>query len=173
MLAAAFLAVEQAGDVHLEVCRQQALFGLRRSDELYVMPREHTTSWPEHSFESWLQPLAQRLQSRGRNHVSEIVWNWMERDYTSPWTEVGNFVYAGLATRGLLETQRKTGIKGFLLGESYVLPAKTAAMATQQSLEPVRKLLATCRRTRPEVWDLLIKGIHKGIGKCEEPPDWD
>jgi hypothetical protein len=34
-------------------------------------------------------------------------------------------------------------------------------------------LLATCERTRPEVWNLLIEGINKGIGKCEKQPDWD
>jgi hypothetical protein len=52
-----------------------------------------------------------------------------------------------------------------------VLPAETAALATQQSLEPIRQLLATCERTRPEVWNLLIEGINKGIGKCEKKDD--
>ena len=78
-----------------------------------------------------------------------------------------------MVSRGLLQEERKPGLKGLVAGESYVLPARTAALATQQSLEPVEQLLETCRRTRPEVWRLLIEGINKGIGKCEEQWDWD
>ena len=65
-------------------------------------------------------------------------------------------------------------MKGFLAGASYVLPEETAALAAQQSLEPVRELLAMCERTRPYVWDLLIEGINDGIGRCKEVKDaWD
>jgi hypothetical protein len=80
-------------------------------------------------------------------------------------------VFDGLVSRGLLQKERKSGLKGLLAGASYVLPAETAALATQQSLEPIRQLLATCWRTRREVWDLLIKGIKEGIGKCEKKDD--
>jgi hypothetical protein len=179
MLAAAFLAVEQAGAVRLEVRRHQALFGLLVSDKLYVVPAEHAISWPSRSFESELHQIAASLQSKsgkGHSHVSEIVYDWWMgregRKSSSPWATLGRLVKDGLAYRGLLEKERKSGLKGFLAGESYVLPAETAAMATQQLLEPIEQLLETCRRTRPEVWDLLIKGINKGIGKCEER-DWD
>jgi hypothetical protein len=169
MLAAAFLAVEQAGAVRLEVRRQQALFGLLEVDKLYVVPGERAISWPSRSFESEL--------GKGSNSVSEIIYDWwMRREgrkSSSPWATLGRLVKDGLAYRGLLEKERKSGLKGFLAGESYVLPAEAAAMATQQSLEPIRQLLATCRRTRPEVWDLLMKGINKGIGKSQETPDWD
>ena len=179
VLAAAFLAVEQAGAVQLEVRRQQALFGLLVSDKLYVVPGEGATSWPSRSFESELRGIAERLQSKsdkGHNHVSEIVYEWMRRARgvgSFPWAALGRLVRDGLAYRELLQKERNPGLKGFSAGKSYVLPAETAAMVTQQSLEPVRELLATCRRTRPEVWDLLIKGINKGIGKCQETPDWD
>ena len=86
---------------------------------------------------------------------------------------MGNRVRAGLVSRGLLQKERKSGLKGLFAGASYVLPSETAAMATQQSLVPVRELLVMCRRTRPEVWRLLIEGINKGIGKCKEHADWD
>jgi hypothetical protein len=176
MLATAFLAVEQSGAVQLEVRKQEALFGLLRVDKLYVVPGEHDVSWPAHSFESRLQPLARGLQSRGdkgSNHVSEIVSQWLGGEYSSPWEEVGNRVSDGLVSRGLLQKERESGLKGLLFGSSYLLPAETAALATQQSLEPIRELLVTCRRTRPEVWRLLIVGIDSGVGKCREPPDWD
>ena len=181
MLAAAFLAVEQAGAVQLEVRKQQALFGLLNRDRLFVVPGEGAISWPSHSFESALHRIASSLQhsrsSKGQNHVSEIVYNWWEgregRKSSSPWTRLGGLVKDGLVSRGLLQKERTSGLKGLLAGESYVLPAETAALSTRQSLEPVRELLATCRHTRPEVWDLLIKGINKGIGWWKEQADWD
>jgi hypothetical protein len=179
MLAAAFLAVEQAGAVQLEVRRQQALFGLLEVDRLYVVPGEGATSWPSRIFESQLCQIAVRLQSKsrnGHNHVSEIVYDWMGRSRGKslfPWVGLGHRVINGLLSRGLLRRERKPGLKGLLAGASLVLPAETAAMATQQSVKPVVELLATCRRTRPEVWNLLIEGINKGIGKCEKQPDWD
>jgi hypothetical protein len=180
MLAAAFLAAEQAEAVQLEVRQQQALFGLLVSDKLYVVPGEGATSWPSRSFESELRGIAERLQSKsdkGHNHVSEIVYDWWMRrargKSSFPWARLGRLVRDGLAYRGLLQKERKPGLRGLLGGASLVLPAETAAMATQQSLEPIRQLLATCERTRPEVWNLLIEGINKGIGKCEKQPDWD
>ncbi len=180
-LVAAFLAVEQSGAVKLEVRRQQALFGLLVFDKLYVVPGEGAISWPSRSIESELRGIAERLQSKsgkGHNHVSEIVYDWwMGRErYKSrrPWARLGDLVKDGLVSRGLLQKERKPGLKGLFAGESYVLPAETAALATQQSLEPVVELLETCRRNRPEVWRLLIKGINKGISKCEEVKDvWD
>jgi hypothetical protein len=179
MLAAAFLADEQAGAVRLEVRQQQALFGLLTLDKLFVSPRADAVSWPSYCFESQLRGIAARLQSKsgkGHNHVSEIVYDWWMgragRKSSSPWTRLGGLVKDGLVSRRLLRKERKSGLKGFLAGESYVLPAETAALSTQQSLGPVRELLATCRRTRLEVWDLLIVGINKGIGKCKED-DWD
>jgi hypothetical protein len=170
MLAAAFLAVEQAGAVRLEVRRQQALFGLLNRDKLYVVPSEHAISWPSYSFESEL--------GKGSNSVSEIIYRWWMgragRKSRFPWSRMGRLVKDGLVSRGLLQKERKSGLKGFLAGTSYVLPAETAAIASQQSIEPIEQLLATCRRARPEVWDLLIEGINKGIGKCEEVKDvWD
>ena len=180
MLAAAFLAAEQAGAVHLEVRQQQALFGLLTLDKLYVIPRADAVSWPSHSFESHLRGIAANLESKsdkGHNHVSEIVYVWWMgragRKSSSPWTRLGGLVKDGLVSKRLLQKERKSGLMGFLAGESYVLPAETAALSAQQSLEPVRELLAMCRRTRPEVWELLIAGINKGIGKCREHADWD
>ena len=76
MLAAAFLANEQAGAVHLELRQQTVLFSLLKLDKLYVVPDAQAVSWPAHSFESRLHPTARRLRSgagTGRNHVSEFV----------------------------------------------------------------------------------------------------
>ena len=164
-LAAAFLANEQAGAVHLEVRQEKALFGLLRLDKLCALRGDHRISWPAHSLESRMWPLA-------GNYVSEIVADWLGGKYPSPWKEVGNRVRAELVSRGLLQKERKSGLKGLFAGESYVLPAETAALATQQSIEPIVELLETCRRTRPEVWRLLIEGINKGISKCTES-DYD
>ena len=180
MLAAAFLANEQAGAVRLEVRQQHALFNLLSQDKLFVVPGERAISWPRYSFESQLRGIAERLQSKsgeGKNHVSEIIYDWWmrrrgQKKSPSPWSVVRDLVSDGLVSRRLLQKERKTGLKGLLAGASYVLPAETATLAAQQSLEPARKLLATCRRTRPEVWDLLIKGVNKGIGRCKKA-DYD
>ena len=146
--------------------QQQAVFGLFRVDKLYALRGEHRISWPAHSFESRLRPL------KG-NYVSEIVADWLGGEDPSPWKEVGNRIRAGLVYRGLLQKERKSGLKVLFASESYVLPSETAALATEQSLEPIEQLLAMCRRTRPEVWDLLIKSINEGIGKCKKQSDWD
>jgi hypothetical protein len=172
MLATAFLANEQAGAVHLVVRQRTVLFGLLKPDELYVVPGEQTVSWPAHSFESRLHPTARRLQAEAgtdRNHVSEIVSRWLNGEYRRPWEEIANLAHAGLARRGLLERDRRTGLKRLFHGEhGHVLPGQTAALAREQSLEPIWQLLATCRQTRPEVWRLLVRRINNGISSCRE-----
>lgn len=140
------------------------------------MPGAHAITWPADSLESQLRLQAELFQSEAGkegNYVSEIIYWWLGHDHQYPWKAVGNLIYAGLAKRGLLEEAPGARSKQVLYGKSgLVLPAQTAALARQQPVEPVRQLLATCRHTRPEVWNALIQGINKGLGERRNRSDW-
>ena len=167
MLAAAFLANEQAGAIRLEVHQNEKktfLFGRLTVKELYITPGVSEAVWPKFSLESLVHTF---FESQVKT-VSDFIQFWMPGDYNNPWKEVGNLIYKGLADRGLLEVSVDAISERQLWGKSgYVLPDHVASLARQQPIDPVRQLLATRMQARPEV-ELLVKEINSAIDQCRK-----
>jgi hypothetical protein len=166
MLAAAFLAADQAGSIHLEVRPKKAF--LHKVDALFVDPGDPAIAWPEHSLENRLRTLAEACRSNRQDaDVVNLVYRLLREDSANPWQSTVELVKEGLAARGLLAKVQVRKLKVFV-STHYELSESTAALRLGQSIEPVRQLLEECERDRPGVWRLLVAGINKAIKQRTE-----
>jgi hypothetical protein len=172
ILAVALLANEQAGVIRLEPRAKKTLFGLRTVQALYADPAQGEAAWPENSLESKVRAIVEERASKGRNEVENVLYDLLESDTGSAWQWTTSLVKQGLDNRGLLETVQRKQLKVFTINE-YALPESTAALASQQDLKPVQRLLARYEQEKPEVWKLLTSQIQSAINKRTESDDND
>ena len=172
ILAAAILACEQAGAFRLEVRERKATLGLRKVRDLFAVPGKPRENLPEHSLEATFADLAIYLAQKNKNDIYTMLYTWLRQDVMSPWNTALELVKAGMAERGLLEATEEKKLKLFKVTR-YSLPEQTARLVKGQSVEPVKALLDTCERTRPEVWKELEAGIKKAIAARTESSNTD
>ena len=152
MLAAAFLANEQAGALRLEVGQKKVFLRLFSVTTLFAVPRSNLLGWPAYSLESNVDQLV----GKDRMEVSTIIYTWLRHDTPFPWKSAVELVKEGMGRRGLLGVVKAKRLRFFTVNR-YVLPTRTAALAAQRSVASIRQLLVACQQTRPEVWDRLEK----------------
>jgi hypothetical protein len=173
ILVAGFLAAESTANLRFEARQEKAMLGLRKVKNLYANPTPHPVEWPDGCLESRLPTLAERLKADQENHqVSRLIYTWLGEDSGSPWQSAIDLVKYGMAGRGLLDSSKEKKLKLFTV-TTYTLPQSTASLAAQQSIESVKQLLSNCERSRPEIWDLLVKQIKKAISDRTEQDDYD
>jgi len=160
MLAAAFLANEQAEATRREISQKKMFFGLFTSTTLRVESATGPTEWPTPSLEAYIQSRV----GRDGQEVFQVVVDWLRQDSNDPWSEVAGLIKENLAQRGVLEVVTETKMKVFT-SRRYVLPEETAAQISQYPLEPVQHLLTTAKQTQAEVWQQLTKQIDKAISR--------
>lgn len=171
MLATAVLAAEAAGNLKFEIRQEKAMFGLRKVKNLYAAPTQAPVEWPEFSLEAQLPHIAELYKKDDERHeVSNLIHSWLRQDSSSPWQSSIEMVQSGLAERGLLDATEETRLKVFTK-TNYSLPASTASLAAEQSIEPVKQLLEDCENNRKEIWDLLVKQIKSAIKARTEQDD--
>ncbi|OGO36600.1 MAG: hypothetical protein A2W35_16390 [Chloroflexi bacterium RBG_16_57_11] len=172
ILATAILACEQAGAFRLEVRERKATLGLRKVRELFAAPAQHRENLPEGSLEATYAGMATQMALKEKNDIYTILYTWLHKDSISPWTTALELLKAGMAKRGLLEATEEKKLKLFKVTR-YSLPERTARLVKGQSVGPVKALLDTCQRTRPEVWKELEAGIKKAIAARTEASHTD
>lgn len=173
ILAAGVLANEQAGAIRLEVRHGYP-------GTLLAVPCKRV-AWPADSLESEVFRLARVLPpGEESDEVSAIIWAWIRGGCVNPWLLTVGMVAAGLAARGLLETDKAKRLADFFFvaPTRYVLPERTASLVAQQPVEPIRQLLWACQQNRPQVWDLLVKQIEAAVNERRreaerQARDWD
>lgn len=172
MLAAAFLALEKAGDIRLAQGKKKAALGLREVDTVLVIPGEQSYSWPEGSFEARISSSSRNLQDSNRNNVKDLVHNALGEDASLVWDWALRLAHSGMAKRGLLEAEAK---KGLLSGglTRYNLTPQTHDALSRANPEEIRALLQSCERNRPGLFQLLNHEIKKGFDSRKEAPDTD
>ena len=172
VVAAAFLASEKAGAIHLEIRQKKALLGLTKVTTIYAEPVGRS-DFPAGSLEAKIFELASELKrTKGENEVWKLVYAWLRQDVTAPWSKAGELIQAGLGERKLLDVIREKKLKIFT-ATHYELPEEIRALAASLPAEPVQQLLTDCRVSRPEVWELLVKQIKQGIDKRTERDNSD
>lgn len=171
ILAAAVLANESSGNLRLEVRQEKATFGLRKVKRLYANPTPQQVEWPEYSLEYQLPEIAEHFKDDNDSHqVSNLIYAWLRQDSSSPWQSTIEMVKSGLAERDLLEKTEEKKLK-ILTVVNYSLPEKTATLARQYSVEPIKQLLNNCESRQKEIWELLVKEIKKAIKDRTEQDD--
>jgi hypothetical protein len=172
MLAAAFLAVEQAGDVHLVQDKKKATLGLREVDTVLVVPTGQSVHWPAGSMEARIITSAGNRQASGRNNVKDIVYDILESDASLVWDWALRLAHRGLANRGLLNAEVKKGILSSGLANYSLTSAASAALAAS-SPAAVQQLLQACQKERPALFQLLNKEIKQGFDSRKEASSSD
>lgn len=169
MLAAAFLANEQAGLMRLELRQKKGLFGLGSKTALFADPTGQPPRWEGPCLEADLLAAAGRAAN---SEVESIVAAWLARDYSDPYDELFSRVKMNLAGRGLLDMQEERKLKIFV-SRSFSLPAEARAFIAAQPLGPLTALLQGCQNSRPQVWQELLKQVKKAVDSRQEKMDVD
>ena len=172
ILATAILACEQAGAFRLEVRERKATLGLRKVRELFAVPAKPGENLPEHSLEATFAELAIYLEQKNKNDTYTMLYTWLRQDAMSPWNSAMELLKAGMAKRGLLDATEEKKLKLFKVTR-YSLPEQTAMLVKGQSIGPVKAMLDTCERTRPDVWKELESAIKKAIAARTESSKTD
>jgi hypothetical protein len=160
--AAAFLAADKAGTLHLEIHSHKVLFGLWNVEVLYADPVSGASLYPPASLESQLTLLAGQLyKTKGRNEVWRVVYNLFPTNSYDPYAMANDLIGWVLANRNLLEVSWTKNRMGFTEAE-FRLPLRTEDLAASRVNE-VRRLLHEYQENQQMEWDLLVKGINKGL----------
>jgi hypothetical protein len=171
MLAAAFLALEQAGDVRLEQGKKKATLGLREVDTVLVTPTGQPSNWPAGSFEAKIIASARTRQSSNRNNIKDIVFDILEQNAGLVWDWALRLAHNNMAKRGLLGSEAKKGL--FSGPARYSLTPATSAALAQANPAEIQQLLQASGKSRPEFFQLLNKEIKKGLDSRKEAADTD
>ena len=168
VLAAAFLALEIAGELSLAVRSRKTLLGT--AQDLYAdpagLPPGTPGSYPDESLETSLLFLAERqCADGGKNEVWRIVHRLIP-ECIDPATSFLDQVRAYLAERGLLQVTRTTKF-GLLRKTKFEVPESTARLAAERVGE-VQALFDACQEARPDVWEKLLQDIGKGIANSRK-----
>jgi hypothetical protein len=167
LFAVALLANEEAGALHLEARPKKALFGLRTVTSLFAVPVSANVEWPAGSLEANILDAVNR---RKGPEVVDVLADVMVEDSSSPRLYLVQQLSAALAARGLREIVTEKKLKIFSVN-SFRLPEATAAQAAAQPVEPLKQLLATCERERPQVWKLMTDHINSAVTRRTEQSD--
>jgi hypothetical protein len=160
MFAAAFLALEKAGDARLVQSKKKAALG-REVDTVMVAPTEQTSNWPAGSFEAKIITSARNRQPSGRNNINDIVFDVLEKNAVVVWDWALRLAHNSMEKRGLLKLEAK---KGFFSGPAHytLTPAASAPLAQANPAE-IQQMLQSFAKERPEVFQLLNKEIKSGF----------
>lgn len=149
MLSAAFLALEEAGNIIFETVK-----GENDGDtQLKVLSTGKPVGFPEKSMEYRIHIFAPAT-------VSSIIYEWLGDESLDPWefsVTMGNIL---LSIRQLAVVKTEVTTQGeFRLSEKGI-----AAMANNEpDCKRVITTLQTCKVNRPDIWGLMEQGISTGI----------
>lgn len=155
---AAFLAIEAAGGLHLEIRATKALLGLRTTQKLFATPCAQTAHWPEASLEKAIQSMVHA----GQNEVGDIIYDLLASDNYDPFGSVCDRVRDGLVRRNLLTAR------------DYH-PTQPAFAAAAAQFGETKALLVDCQHRRADIWDVLHTRLYQEIRRREEgttPPSY-
>lgn len=169
MLTVAFLANQQAGTIRLEIRdrKERKLFGLRQvtTKALFADPGSASAEWPADSLEAQVRSLVEKYEAdKERRYVSNLVYQLLGVDDENPCGLMIDFAKKVLKNRGLLETVKEKRLVVFT-EERLALRERTAALAAQQPVAPLRQLLAEVETKQTELWKLLLAEIRHGVGR--------
>jgi len=168
MLAAAMLTSEKSHAIRLDVRQKKTLLGLIKVDTLFSEPLDDLKKWPENSLERQIWKISEQLRAENNKHeVDNVIKKWLGRNSNSPWHLVVDQVQASLADRGALARiqERRMAV---LKTTGYKMTISTAQLAAEQPISPIMDLLEECQRSRPYIWQLLMKKIKSAIDSRTE-----
>jgi hypothetical protein len=170
MLVTAFLALEQAGDVHLVPSKRKAMLG-RQVDTILVTPSQHSSNWPAGSIEAKILASARNRQTEGRNTTNDIVFQILEQDASLPWQWALHLAHSAMTRRGLLNAATQKGLFSGLA--QYSLTDGVSDALARVDAAAVQQLLQSYAKERPDIFQLLTKEIKAGLDARTKSSSFD
>lgn len=165
MLAAAFLANEQAGALGLEVRQGKAMFGLMKTEHLHAVPGPKQVGWPNGTLE---QVISRSVATQPK--VDDLVSGVIQERSASPGQALCQRAKIALAARDVLAAEEKKTLKIFTT-VAFSLPDASRAAAEQSGWAHVQQMLQNCQQQRPQLWNALTKNIQASINWMTQSSD--
>jgi hypothetical protein len=137
---AAFYAVHRSGAGRLELRAGTALFGLRKTQNLFLLQGTGTASFPRGSLEAFLLEAVVMEQE-----VEDVLKAYIGEEVSNPPQRALGLMKRGMSERGLLEVEMKKAMMVFTTID-YALPAATRMAAEAQGIGEVQALLRELER---------------------------
>ena len=150
---AALYAVHQSGAARLQLRAGSALFGLRKTQSVFLLQGPGSAQFPAGTFESYL--LESAVLERD---VADVVAAYIGEEVSNPPQRALGLMKRGLSERGLLEAEMRKTMLVFTTID-YVLPPDTRMAAEAEPLEPVQLLLREFEQREPELDQAVQKAI--------------
>lgn len=166
MLAAAFVHAERAGEIAIAPAKASRLFGLRKIEVVEVGPGPKEGSFPVGTIEARLRGLV----ASGPRETERVVHDLLGDDSTYPDWSVVALVQQGLVGAGILESTTEKKL-GFLKVGTLRVPDATRTLLATTNPGAVADEIVAWKRARPAEWELLARGIRKGIASRTEASD--
>lgn len=161
----AFWAVHRSGAATLEVREGKKLFGLMKSHKLHIVRGTAPSTFPAGSLESVIVEASEQAPE-----VRGILESFIGNEVMDPPARVLSLMKAGMAGRGLLETEERKAMMVFTT-VSFTLPESTRAAAVREPLEPVQALLRDAGKREPELFTAVQKAIDSARVRMTENRD--
>jgi hypothetical protein len=169
VLTAAFLVMEEVGEIQIEVEEYKRLIGKGR--RIKFTPRTDHSAFPIPSLETMVQALVTRLSASGDVATAkDLVYAWLEHDDDNPWTKLLDAIPVYMADRGLLERLEEKKLKIFTV-VNYELLEETRKLAKEAPIAEIQSLLAAGETNRPDLWKQLQKEINQAISARDSSDD--
>jgi hypothetical protein len=168
MLLAAFLGNEDKGILRIQMETEKALFGLLTNRFARVILLDVKNEWPDNTLESLIYQKADSLIQKAKNEPSYFVKGntvpvWLiVREFFSenifwPHREIISMSLHALNERGIILSKAKN---------EYIPAPNTAQIVTQQSVEPIQKLISISETGRPDLHKVIVKEIKDTLVSC-------
>lgn len=162
MLAAAILVNESENALILEVRRSRKLFVAALRQDLYLRPGGVSPNWSGFTIESAVLFISRNLHSIGAGStVRNLVYTMLTENQREPWKKIIELVEWGLASSNWLIPVEGEAAAAF--STPFICPEKVRELALQQPAAPFKDLLSACRKTRPEIWNLMMEEIDQAF----------
>lgn len=163
MTAAAVLANEEENALTLKLETTKKLFG-KETTRLVIRPAGQSPNWNGFTLESGILFVASQAYAvPGDYSVQNILFNILEENRPQPWMKIVELVEWGLAASNWL--MPVSGEAATAFSTPFICPAKVRDLALSQPAAPVVNLLATCKKTRPEIWRQLQQEIDQAFAE--------
>ena len=150
---AGLYAVHRSGAARLQFKAGTALFGLKKTQNLFLMQGTGSAQFPAGSFESYL--LESAVLERD---VTDVLAAYIDEEVSNPPQRALGLMKRGMSERGLLEAEMRKTMLVFTTID-YVLPPDARMAAEAQPLEPVQQLLREFEQREPELDMVVQKAI--------------
>lgn len=162
---AAVWSLRREGAVRLEIRQGKALFGLMKTQKLFLRPGTESASHPADSLEAHLVEAAGM-----EGELDAALAAFIGQDSHDPAARVLGLIKRGLSGRGLLEVEEKKTMLVFTT-VGYVLPASTRELASRAPADSIQRLLAEVEQKEPELLKAVDKAIDSARVKMTEDSD--